>query len=97
MLNFVQKILAKITKRRIRRINRFTPCTPFENGGGVARKSSAAAAFGGGVWHCCFDPHVTKSLDIFNLSFITIDILTKLLYSSSSLTLNWFAVYLGKF
>ena len=48
MLDFVQKI----TKRRIRRINRFTPCTPFENGGGVARKSSAAAAFGGGVQHC---------------------------------------------
>ena len=36
MLDLVQKILAKITKRRIWRINRFTPCTPFENGGGVA-------------------------------------------------------------
>ena len=49
MLDFV---LAKITKRRNWRRNRFTPCTSFENGGGLAGKSSVkAAVFGGGVQH----------------------------------------------
>ena len=54
MLDFVQKILAKITKRRIRRINRFTPCTSFENSSGGMwpdnhRRRRSVAAFGGGV------------------------------------------------
>jgi hypothetical protein len=53
MLDFAQKLFCynpETAHCRIRRENPFHADTPFENGsGGVDEKSSAAAAFGGGV------------------------------------------------